>query len=332
MEENFNVDLDENLKLKEVPKPTTKQRSKKVVKEVIERPAHEEELINCLRNEKVIVRHIPKLQGIWGNNPKHVLAGGMAENAVKTFVVPRLSSGMYVNVLTDAEKAFLEEAMGLEYNALSIYRKEDNFWDDRNETGINKVSLTKQDTYLDLSNPEDYIRYKILLANKDFIAPSIKAYEDMPKATYQFIIIEENEENKVAKANMSMTMKCYKEYGKIEEDKDTLRVIVELIEGKPLAANTKLEFLQTRVNSLIQANNKLFYSTITDPLLKTKVLIVKSVENGLIANRDGKFYLKVDNSPLCNDGENATLNNAAKFLNLHKNQETLLYLQAKLNT
>lgn len=332
MEENFNIELDEDLKLKEVSKPAVKQKAKKAVKMVTERPTHEEELINCLRNEKVIVRHIPKLQGIWGNNPKHVLAGGMADNAIKTFVVPRLSSGMYVNVLTDAEKAFLEEAMGLEYNALSVYRKEDNFWDDRNEAGINRVSLTKQDTYLDLSNPEDYIRYKILLANKDFIAPSMKAYEDAPKATYQFIIIEENEENKVAKANMSMTMKCYKEYGKIEEDKDTLRVIVELIEGKPLAANTKLEFLQTRVNSLIQANNKLFYSTITDPLLKTKVLIVKSVENGLIANRDGKFYLKVDNSPLCNDGENATLNNAAKFLNLHKNQETLLYLQAKLNT
>lgn len=332
MEENFNIELDEDLKLKEVSKPAVKQKAEKAVKMVTERPTHEEELINCLRNEKVIVRHIPKLQGIWGNNPKHVLAGGMADNAIKTFVVPRLSSGMYVNVLTDAEKAFLEEAMGLEYNALSVYRKEDNFWDDRNEAGINRVSLTKQDTYLDLSNPEDYIRYKILLANKDFIAPSMKAYEDAPKATYQFIIIEENEENKVAKANMSMTMKCYKEYGKIEEDKDTLRVIVELIEGKPLAANTKLEFLQTRVNSLIQANNKLFYSTITDPLLKTKVLIVKSVENGLIANRDGKFYLKVDNSPLCNDGENATLNNAAKFLNLHKNQETLLYLQAKLNT
>lgn len=332
MEENFNIELDEDLKLKEVSKPAVKQKVKKAVKVVTERPTHEEELINCLRNEKVIVRHIPKLQGIWGNNPKHVLAGGMADNAIKTFVVPRLSSGMYVNVLTDAEKAFLEEAMGLEYNALSVYRKEDNFWDDRNEAGINRVSLTKQDTYLDLSNPEDYIRYKILLANKDFIAPSMKAYEDAPKATYQFIIIEENEENKVAKANMSMTMKCYKEYGKIEEDKDTLRVIVELIEGKPLVANTKLEFLQTRVNSLIQANNKLFYSTITDPLLKTKVLIVKSVESGLIANRDGKFYLKVDNSPLCNDGENATLNNAAKFLNLPKNQETLLYLQAKLNT
>lgn len=92
----------------------------------------------------------------------------MAENASRTFVVPRLSSGMFVNVLTDAEKAFLEEIMGLEYNSLSIYKKVDNFWDDSNENGISKVTLKKQDNYFDLSNPEDYIRYKILLANKEF--------------------------------------------------------------------------------------------------------------------------------------------------------------------
>jgi hypothetical protein len=108
-------------------------------------------------------------------NPKHVLYGGMAETAVRTFVVPMLSSGVYVNVLTDSEKAFLEEVMGLEYNALSIYKKENNFWDDANDFGISKVKLQKQDNYLDLSNPEDYIRYKILLANKDFVAPSLEA-------------------------------------------------------------------------------------------------------------------------------------------------------------
>ena len=120
-----------------------------------------EDMVSCLRNERVIVRHVPKLTGMWGNNPKHILAGGMAEGASRTFVVPRLSSGMFVNILTDKEKAYLEDIMGLEYNALSIYKKVDNFWDDSNENGINKVRLTKQDNYFNLSDPEDYIRYKI---------------------------------------------------------------------------------------------------------------------------------------------------------------------------
>src|SRR5574344_1693519 len=118
-------------------------------------------------------------------NPKHILYGGMAEGAVRRFTVPRLSSGMFVNVLTDNEKAYLEEIMGLEYNALSIYKKVDHFWDDSNENGINRVRLTKQDNYLNLADPEDYIRYKILLANKDYIASSLQELEDHPKSTYQ---------------------------------------------------------------------------------------------------------------------------------------------------
>lgn len=289
-----------------------------------------DQLVSCLRNEKIIVRHVPKLTGMWGNNPKHILAGGMAEGASRTFVVPRLSSGMFVNVLTDKEKAFLEEIMGLEYNALSIYKKVDNFWDDSNENGINKVRLTKQDNYFNLSDPEDYIRYKILLANKDYIAPSMHALQDAPKATYQFVIIAEGEETKVAKNNMSATMRCYKEFGKIEDDFDTLRVIVETIDGRPTSKTAKLEFLQTKVNELIQHDSKIFLKVVTDPMLSTKVLIKKAIEAGLISNRGNYLYLRSDNSPLCELNEEPTLNIAAKYLNSPKHQDTLFMLQAKL--
>ena len=37
--------------------------------------------VNCLREERIIVRHIPR-QSNMVQNPKHVLYGGMAENAV----------------------------------------------------------------------------------------------------------------------------------------------------------------------------------------------------------------------------------------------------------
>ena len=273
--------------------------------------------VNCLRNERVIIRHIPKESGMV-TNPKHILFGGMAENAVRTFVVPRLSSGVFVNILTDSEKAFLEEVMGLEYNALSIYKKVDNFWDDSNESGISRVRLTKQDNYLNLADPEDYIRYKILLANKDYIAPSLQALQDSPKATYQFVIISEGDETKSAKDNMSATMKCYKEFGKIENDINTLRVIVETIDGRPTAPTVKLEFLQGRINALIQADSKIFLRVITDPMLSTKVLIKRAIEAGLISNRGNYLYLKSDNTPLCEANEEPTLNIAAKYLNSPK--------------
>ena len=211
----FSVDGDEvnDLPLQEVEAPQiTVTESYKKIKQV---PVAQEDAISCLRNERIIIRHIPKETGIV-SNPKHILYGGMAENAVRTFVVPKLASGMFVNVLTDKEKTFLEEIMGLEYNALSIYKKVDNFWDDANDSGISKVRLSKQDNYLDLSSPEDYIKYKILLANKDFIAPSLKTLSDAPKATYQFVIIAEGDETRTAKDNLSYTMRSYKSLVKLK--------------------------------------------------------------------------------------------------------------------
>ena len=288
------------------------------------------EFINCLRNERVIIRHIPR-QSNMVQNPKHVLYGGMADTAIRVFVVPKLSSGKYVNVLTDDEKDFLEDVMGLEPNSLSIYKRDNNFWNDSNIDSVSKVMLKKQDNYLDLSNPEDYIRYKILLANKDYIAPSLQDLEDYPKATYQFVIIEEGDETRSAKSNMSNTMMCYKEYGKIEDDKDTLSLIIETLDGRPVATSSKLEFLQTKINDLIQANPKTFLQIITDKLLPTKVLIRKAISHGIISKRGDFLYLRSDGKPLCNDNEDPTINVAARYLNNPKYQSVKFAIEAELN-
>ena len=311
--------VNESFSETEIEKPVFKEiKNKKEINQTTDK-----EMINCLRQERILVRHIPKEGGMI-SNPKHILYGGMAENAIRYFTVPKLSSGMYVNVLTDKEKEFLEEVMGLEYNTLSIYKKVDNYWEN------NMVRLTKQDNVLDLSDPEQYIKYKILLANKNFIAPSLEALTDYPKATYQFVIIAEGEETKTAKDNMSITMKCYKEFGKIENDIDMLRTLVETIDGRPTSANVKLEFLQTKVNSLIQADSKLFLKTITDPYLPTKVLIKKAIEAGLISNRGNYLYLRQDNSPLCENNQEPTLSVASQYLNNPKHQDIKLTLEAKL--
>lgn len=294
-----------------------------------EQPVSNEPTVNCLRNEKIIVRHISRQQGNI-TDPRHVLYGGMSNNAIRTYSVPKLSSGLYVNVLTNAEKAFLEKVMGYEHNKLSIHRKVDNYWND-GENEAARVTLTKQDTILDLSNPSDYIKYKILLANKDAIAPNLQTLTDYPKATYQFVLINQGDETKAAKRNMSNTQRCYKEFGKIEDDKETLRLIVETLTGKPTASNVSLDFLQTKANELIQGDSKMFLSVITDELLQTKVLIKRAVEAGLIAQRANQFYYRETNTPLCEYNEEATMTNAAKYLNQPKHQDILFALQAKLN-
>lgn len=324
MEETLDLGMiDESpITVKEVEKP--KNNIETPVERQTQAPKYDKPLISCLRNERIIVRHVPKEGGLV-TNPKHILYGGMAENAVRYFTVPILeSSGAYKNVLTDDEKAFLEEVMGLEYNALSVYKKENNYWSNY------QVRLTKQDNFLDLSVPDDYIKYKVLKANSNFIADSLETLQDKPKATYQFVMIREGEEESNESEKLSATMRCYMEYGKIKDDKDTLKCIIELIDGRPIAANSKIELLQGKINNLIQADSKLFLKIITDPLLSTKVLINKAIEAGIISKRGDQYYLISSNSPLCGNNEDPTLNVAARYLNLPKNQELKLSIEAKI--
>lgn len=334
-EENLdlgNISIDdtmEQIPLKEIATPKQEEPSYKE-NVVNTRTEDRDDVVSCLRNERVIVRFVPRPTAMV-QNPKHILYGGMAETAKRSFVVPRLSStGAFKNVLTDSEKEFLEKAMGLEYNALSVYKKKDNFWDDSNPMGIGRVILHKQDNYLDLSVPEDYIKYKILLANKDQIAGSLRELEDRPKATYQFVIISENAEAASNLSRMDVTMKCYMEYGKVENDVDTLRVIIELLEGRPLAPKVKLDYLQGKVNEYIQRNPRLFLSTIKDELLPAKVLIKKCVEAGLIGKKNDTYYLRPEGTPLCEMNEESTLNNAARYISSVKRQELKYTLEAKV--
>ena len=289
-----------------------------------------QEPISCLRNERIIVRFVPNPSAMV-QQKGHLLYGGMAESATRSFVVPRLSSTkLYKNILTDNEKAFLEKVMGLEPNTMSIYRKNDNFWSDSNPHGIGRVTLHKQDNYFDLSIPEDYIRYKILLANSDYIASSLQALEEQPKATYQFVIISENAETQMNLSKMDATKRCYMEYGKVEDDVDTLRVVIETLEGRPMSQKVKIDFLQGKVNEYIQRDPRKFLKVIQDELLPAKVLIKKCVEAGLIGKKNDAYFLREDGSALCEMNEESTLNNAAKYISSVKRQELKYSLEAKL--
>lgn len=320
MSQDLDTDFDElPMKVMET-EPIKEKQTRRIRKEV---QNVDDITVNCLRNERVKIRYILKETGLI-KDPRHILYGGMAENAVRWFTVPLLSKGQYVNVLTNSEKNYLEEVMGLEYNALSVYKKENNYWD--NYT----VRLTKQDNYLNLSVPEDYIKYKVLLANKDLIAANNQILEDKPKATYQFVIEREDEKIDLNKKKLNATMQAYMEFGKIQNDDYTLRTIIEIIEGRPTAKSSRNDALQEKVSNLIQSNAKEFVRVATDPLLSTKVLIKKCAEAGIISNMGGLFYLKSDMSPLCDGTQEPTLNVAAQYLNLPKHQELKFSLEAKL--
>lgn len=281
--------------------------------------------VNPLRKERIYVRFVPNERGYAGSNKQHVMYGGRADGAKDTFCVPMLRNGNYKNVLTNDEKDFLEEALGLDKNALSVYRTENNYWDNF------KIEIVaKEGLYLDLSTPLDYLRYKVLLANTDQIAPSVQDRIERPKATYLYELVRADEETMLENVKMDAMMTSYKEFGKIENDIDTLRVLIELLDGRPYSIREKVEFFRSRANALIQADPKKFLNQITDPLLHTKMLIRRGVELAVLTKRADYYYLK-DGSPLCDNGEDPTLSIAARYLNQPSHQEIKFILESEVS-
>lgn len=293
------------------------------------------EMRSCLVNERVILRKLPKRTNLVGDS-NHIMGDGMHENAFYIYCVPKLQkSNNFVNVLTKEEKDYLEYVMGLPENALSIYRqpKEENYWSNANPNGLSSVTLRKRDNIFDLSKPTDYIAVKILMANKDKICPSMEEWAARPKETYEFVIIREGQESKTSKSNTDATIQAVMKLGKIADDKDVLKLVVETMMGKKYADSTSIEWLQTQALDLIKntpKNAKMFLAILEDESLDNKVLIRKCISNGIVADRGGFLYIKDGNQPMCGDGEEPTLKIAAKWLGKPSNQERLFKLQAML--
>lgn len=282
--------------------------------------------VNPLRKEKIYVRFVPHDNGVSSRDKRHIMYGARADGAYDDLVVPMLRNGKYKNVLTNEEKDFLEKALGLDSNALSVYNTEKNYWDDYKIHIVAKDGLT-----LDLSDPFDYIKYKVLLANTELVAPSVQERLDRPKATYLYELVHEEEETILENAKMDATMASYKEFGKIDNDFNTLRVLSELLDSRPYAANNKIEFFKSRINQLIQADPKKFHKAITDPLLHAKVLLRIGTENGIITKRGDYYYLKSDGSPLCGPGEESTLTVAAQYINMPAHQDIKFLLENEIS-
>jgi len=279
---------------------------------------------SCLRNEKVKVRYIPReSHGI--TNKKHVFYGGMSNNAFVEYCVPRFdSTGTYKNVLTNDEKAFLEEYMVLEPNTLSVHKKKDNYWNGKS------VRLYKQDTSFDLSNPDDYIRYKILLANNDYIADSLETLQNQPKQTYRFVIIREDEHAKQQQGDLNINARAYMTFGKMQDEPAMLALVIETINMRPISYTTKLLDLQSQINGILRTNPKMFLATVEDPLFKIKVTLRECIHNGLVYKKGTYHYLKATGEPLCEPNQDPVFTVSAKYLSLPKQQPLLFELQDKL--
>jgi hypothetical protein len=275
-----------------------------------------------LPNEKITIRFIKRNKGLAADvSDNHVISGGMIEGATRKFCVPLLRNGGLKNVLTNEEKEFFENG---HFNGvkMSIYS---DFWKTQ------YVSLEKLDTILDLSVPEDYLKYKILLAWDDVIAPTLQQYKLENKGTYQFYITKDGEELKDRSKKLDLIKAAWKEYYKLEDNRDALVSIVYLMTGKKLSENSTMKFINTEVETLVDTRTKDFLALVEDPNFETKTLIALAENVGIVLKKNGK-YETVDGLTLAKQGEIASLVNAVKYLIDPKNHEVRDLIEARVKT
>lgn len=275
---------------------------------------------SCLESKKLVIKFFPRKKGFI-TNPKHILYGGMLEGSIRVLPTPLLRNGDYKNVLSNDEKAFLEDYMGLGKDGLSVYKKEHNYWDSV------RVKLEKGENFFDMSSPEDYIKAKVALAHDNIVAPSFDEINN--KVTYMFYAVKEGEREKDLHSKLTAKQEAFKLYGKFEDDRDVLEYVCKAVRGSTVSSSTKIGVLQGWIGDIIESNTKEFVFVLSDKQLKTKILIDKGVQCGALRFLDGQYFT-AEGKPLTNAGE-ANLGAAANFLDSAVNQPIRLKIENRIS-
>jgi hypothetical protein len=204
----------------------------------------------------------------------------MFTGAHNGYTVPLKENGGGVLVdpledLTKEEREKLAFELGEEAQRLNINSSENIFFNTRKS----RVVLEKGVKVLDLSKPWDFMYYRILKTNKDFVAPSEKAKFDKP--TYRWALVD-NEEVVQEKAKTSATK--MEAIIKLSDYRGSIDKLTNLltVSGMVVPKNATADWLFGEAYKLADTNPTKFLALATDEDFDIKLLINKAIEKKVI--------------------------------------------------
>lgn len=273
-----------------------------------------------LEDKTVSVKYITKeTNGI--QDIKHIAYGGLLNGAEIHVPAPTLENKKMKNLLTKVEKDGLESILGLN---LSIYG---DFWKEKGKAyqlGILPVKLSKDEMRLNLSDPYDYIKWKVLLQSP-IVARNLDTIKH--RATNRFVLTSESEKRQKELDKAGYKINAYKLFVQFESNRDVLRYALRTL-GRNTSKNHDMDFLQSEFHKELEKNASMVVSILGDPFIKTKALLETCFDYGAVMRKD-KMYYTLDDAPICDEGQ-PTLQNAAEFLSTNLGQDLRLSLEAKL--
>ena len=214
------------------------------------------------------------------------------------------------------QKEFFEKELGVDLNPTLPADK--NFWrSDRR----GRVILTKEGTTLNLGLPLDMLKYLIIIANKMLISPSYD--ERINKATYEFMVVDENKITSKKLEEADLKAQAYVKYAEVTNSKTATIGFIKSL-GRTIPVTATAEWLKSEVANIVETNPKYFLEIVTHPQYNERIFVQEAVEAGAIIRKGEKRYT------LDNGAELGDLTDVINYLLNPDNQEVKLRVKAKI--
>lgn len=217
------------------------------------------------------------------------------------------------------EQEYFEKIIGKSLNP--YLPKETNFW--RSDVRA-RVQIRDARLRLDLRNPMDMIKYKILSANESKFASSPTEYRRVRRASYEYVFTNVDELRDETLERLELESKAFALFEKVcksESDmKDFLRVA-----GKSPSESSNYKQLKALVGKLMEDDRDFFVSVLDDQYYEEKLFLAN-------AKRVGALEQKRNIYTLDSGVELGTITDAIRWFNKEDNQETRLRIQALIDS
>jgi hypothetical protein len=272
-----------------------------------------------LENRRVILKPIVKPGGMLGkgHDGEFMYTGTQIQ-----FVLPyNIRKGRLESILTPEEQEFFEEALDVDLN---IHKKTNNFWHTFTISIRKDDKLMKNGLVLDLNDPMDNLRYR-LLKIQPAVAPSWdKRFE---RGEYRFALVDENEMAENRSKMADKRKEAYMFLGKIEDSKEKMRNVLRVY-GKMPSEDATREYLKGEIDKIIENPKTLdrLLAVIRDKDYDKKLLIEDAVECGAIKKQKRKYYLPGGDPINAND---PSLEGTVEALNKYEAEGDDIYIRIK---
>jgi len=240
-------------------------------------------------------------------------------------IMDSVTKSLCPDVMNDAgkpeeltEQEYFEKIIGKPLNP--YLPKETNFWraDSRARVQIRDARLR-----LDLKNPMDMLKFKILSANDSKFAASPQAYRTIRRASYEYVFTNVDEMRDETLERLELEAKAYSLFDSVCKSESDMRDFLR-VAGKSPSDSSNIKQLKASVGKLMEDDREIFVAILNDPLYEDKLFIADG-------RRAGNIELNRNIYTLDSGVELGSLTDTIHWFNREENQETKLRVQAMID-